>query len=796
MPWRAAFAFFVAVTALYTLLTAGLAIAADDSDYPQRVSIPKVLQGPFVSEPAVVAQLDKMDARGCAYSGPLVFGCLIQGQALEADREMLGGLRVNPFNLKVAFEIKKTIEGDLKELSAQAARGPKAFPEGEPSLLNATFLTHQDSRVELVGVINRMDRNFIGDPIPGHENHDGCGEISVIYRFSYKRGEEIGSRLPVTMNVVFPAVPTDRPSGAASCKDVAQRWLDYLEMPSRSAEEAVREMMNAETGILSSITGRDIARIEINMQAYRVKVGNDTTNLGSTAKYLIRVFRWDPTAKRFVVSYLSNQIDRARLLGNENGDSNSCGEGIPHELSRKKFVKLITSKAVLADIDRGTLNIPREYLACRAVSVSPGGQYRSGNQPFWNANTAAEQIISDTELEAAMRAYTLNPATQFSFVKSPTDLRVRLNEATCSGCHQARAIAGFHFPGADRDDTPSFNAVYLPGSPQFYGDQPRRLEILKLLASGKSHKRYDLATSYSDRPLNKFKGERWKLNETTELLGGWGSTCIVDSALATTQRQWTCNDGLQCKVLFISPNATSVGTCVPESSLHIGDAMQSGEIKSARFGFDTYVRKEPAPVKIVDAQPYTLIEALGLIPPPGNSYYAAHQEYYEGDADADGGTPEGVIIKRDSQTGGFPAGMLRLSECLDLPPEATCGLVASPGFAKCITDVEAGIGTVQACFVKRTAYAGMRACDAANPCRDDYICLRSIGYNAENGGKKFSARKTGVDGLQLSTEFGQQPPDSAWLSRNSGAGDQRGICIPPYFVFQFRSDGHPKPIKY
>jgi hypothetical protein len=32
------------------------------------------------------------------------------------------------------------------------------------------------------------------------------------------------------------------------------------------------------------------------------------------------------------------------------------------------------------------------------------------------------------------------------------------------------------------------------------------------------------------------------------------------------------------------------------------------------------------------------------------------------------------------------------------------------------------------------------------------------------------------------------------LSRKGGAGDQRGICIPPYFVFQFRSDGHPAPM--
>ena len=47
----------------------------------------------------------------------------------------------------------------------------------------------------------------------------------------------------------------------------------------------------------------------------------------------------------------------------------------------------------------------------------------------------------------------------------------------------------------------------------------------------------------------------------------------------------------------------------------------------------------------------------------------------------------------------------------------------------------------------RRLVAGLRACDAATPCRDDYLCVR-------------------LD-----------------------AG--RGACIPPYFVFQMRVDGHP-----
>ena len=56
--------------------------------------------------------------------------------------------------------------------------------------------------MELVGAINRMDRQFIKDPTVGLTHAQlGCGEISLIYRFSYSiRDGKQTSRLPVTLN--------------------------------------------------------------------------------------------------------------------------------------------------------------------------------------------------------------------------------------------------------------------------------------------------------------------------------------------------------------------------------------------------------------------------------------------------------------------------------------------------------------------------------------------------------------------------------------------------------------------
>jgi hypothetical protein len=107
------------------------------------------------------------------------------------------------------------------------------------------------------------------------------------------------------------------------------------------------------------------------------------------------------------------------------------------------------------------------------------------------------------------------------------------------------------------------------------------------------------------------------------------------------------------------------------------------------------------------------------------------------------------------------------------------------------------------CFQQFTAFAGMRAFDAASPCCDDYICVRPIsGFsNAEEAQKCFKDRREKLSHPKIDyrgiidapaydpTNYGETQPDANWVKRQ----DRRGYCIPPYFVFQFRSDGHPPP---
>ncbi|HVJ14098.1 MAG TPA: hypothetical protein VM686_01600, partial [Polyangiaceae bacterium] len=94
---------------------------------------------------------------------------------------------------------------------------------------------------------------------------------------------------------------------------------------------------------------------------------------------------------------------------------------------------------------------------------------------------------------------------------------------------------------------------------------------------------------------------------------------------------------------------------------------------------------------------------------------------------------------------GFPGGMCTAS-CAALPPEATCGAIAVlTSFNDCLARNQ----PFSSCVAENSSPAGLRRCDLESPCRDDYLCARTP------------------------------------------SGD--GVCIPPYFLFQLRVDGHPSP---
>lgn len=94
-----------------------------------------------------------------------------------------------------------------------------------------------------------------------------------------------------------------------------------------------------------------------------------------------------------------------------------------------------------------------------------------------------------------------------------------------------------------------------------------------------------------------------------------------------------------------------------------------------------------------------------------------------------------------SQRGGFPGGMCQ-ARCNALDDDAVCGVIAVHPFDDCL-----GSGAAFSKCIKHVRPIGLARCDDTRPCRDDYVCARAP------------------------------------------SGD--GACLPPYFLFQLRVDGHP-----
>jgi hypothetical protein len=144
-------------------------------------------------------------------------------------------------------------------------------------------------------------------------------------------------------------------------------------------------------------------------------------------------------------------------------------------------------------------------------------------------------------------------------IRSPAGFERRLNDVTCSGCHQTRGIGGFHFPGVDwMADKPS-NMAVVPASPHFFGDQVRRRDILASLRDGKSP---DYSRGFANRP---------QLRGSTELAGsnysdGWGAHCYAQGKPAAGNdasfRDWICAEGLSCQA---AGKVSRIGMCFVKS---------------------------------------------------------------------------------------------------------------------------------------------------------------------------------------------------------------------------------------
>jgi hypothetical protein len=380
------------------------------------------------------------------------------------------------------------------------------------------------TRFVLAGIVNRMDRAYVSP--------ESCGEIRLIYRLTRVDAPVIGEnavsqRLPMTLNLVLKA-KGDRNGAAVNCREIARRWLAAGDVT--AAGEGGLEKLTGKDGPLDLIGYQNIEQIETNLQ---IAHAPKSTTRAFRTDYLLKVFNYNSDAGRFEEAPLENQIDRDRILADEN--------------LKREFKNWLLDPSHVAELDRGTILIPEKFLAKAAIAPTPVGFDLSDLQPEYGMmhGEGSAPAFDDNDVVGALKK-AAEDGTRLQNIRSVAGFERRLNDITCAGCHQTRGIGGFHFPGVDWMAARPSNTTVVPASPHFFGDQVRRRDIITAFAHGSQP---DFSRGFSNRP---------QLRGSTELAGteyedGWGAHCYQQSAKATDNDRsfsnWTCAEGLACQVV-------------------------------------------------------------------------------------------------------------------------------------------------------------------------------------------------------------------------------------------------------
>lgn len=562
------------------------------------------------------------------------FAALALGAAVrDADNAALS-------KLPLYRALMSAIEGDVQKVVASDPKAGVAIRGHAHRLFDVRWLRASSARFELVAVTNRLDRHAF--------NPEACGEVRLVYRLAYRQREGdllLSSRLPMTLAVELRADPAGQPG---ACSSAARRWL----LPRGLAGRALGTQLVANNGPLSAaqVTRARIVQIVSNVQTVRWPSAVRPA-LGGHAEYVLRAFAWDAQRATYRPRKLENTPDVSRI------------ERDP--ALRARLLSWLKSPEKLASIDGATARLPDEFLAESVVSVTPRGLARLGNRPF-------RKLLDP----AVFRGLDLSKQR---FVTTPQALVRRLDDLTCSGCHQARSIAGFHLLGDDPADATAGNALYTGSSPHTLADLSRRGAYTSALANQQP---VDLRRPFAER--------------ATAGDDGYGAHCgLGDTGFV----DWRCAPGLACDAYEAAAGESTVGVCLPPSP-GTGDPCEPARVRADR------------------------------------------------DAQRDG--VERTKTRSCTQVCeatrvGFPGGMCAAS-CSALPSDAACGGIA---ILTPFNDCLARQRPFAECVRDHVRPAGLRACSDRAPCRDDYVCART----AQGG----------------------------------------GTCLPPYFVFQMRVDGHPVP---
>lgn len=407
-------------------------------------------------------------------AGPHPYALIIEPRTLMALERR--GLALGDVLSDRAYRaLGDVLEADLRELGRRPNIG------GEDAInhaFDARWLRDADARFELVGLVPRLDRAFA-------EPHT-CGELRRIYRLALTRPGRPTTRLPMTLSAIS-LVPANERRSLANA-------LVALPPAGRPRLDALAKLYSA-----------PVQRVEVNLQNLH---GTATPQDNEDhAEYLLRSF-----------DITSHGVTPRPLLATPREDLSAA--------EKERLANYLRSH--VADVENGTLVLPPEFLALRAISVSPRGLARERNRVF-------------------RKLFGADAAALFPNVPSPRALLRRLDQGTCQGCHQSRAVAGFHLPGEERDERRTFNALRVGISNQLAGELKWRESMVAAIAE--------------DRPFDA------KRPFAEDGAGAYGARCgLGDPGFAWLK----CAPGLECK----DDRGDELGACLPADGPHEGDACE------------------------------------------------------------------------------------------------------------------------------------------------------------------------------------------------------------------------------
>jgi hypothetical protein len=505
----------------FLILLAGV-LAARDAQ-----AAPALERGTAITDPIVLRELD----RGRFGLGSVLLP--MKSSSVPLPNSQLFALpSMTPVRKALDEEFQRYIERHKASHAGESIGVGSSF---DFQLFDSTLLYSSSSRFVLAGIVNRMDRIHLA------QSH--CGEIRLIYRLIQAPTADaaVSTRLPMTLNVVLRAKGDQKGDSGATltCAEIAGRWLAAGDLPLTGA--ALAEKLVAKDGPLDLIRPDNIDRIETNLQiahAPKSQLREFRTD------YLLKTFHYNAAMQAFEQALLENQVDRDRILADAN--------------LKREFKAWLLDPGHFSELDRGTLVIPEKFLATGAIAATPVGVAPSSLQPAFGVlqadDAAAGSVFSESDVVTALKK-AAQSGVSLQNIRSPAGFERRLNDMTCSGCHQTRGIGGFHFPGVDWMAAKPSNSTVVPASPHFFGDQIRRRDILVSLRDGA---RPDYSRGFSGRP---------QLRGSTELAGteyedGWGALCYQQKPSAKDNdpsfRSWTCAEGLACQPLS---KASRMGMC-------------------------------------------------------------------------------------------------------------------------------------------------------------------------------------------------------------------------------------------